>query len=514
MQASIFICLQKVHYQVALICATVGDMAAPEIAEGRVRRGWRCLHCRAALDNHAEGLHCKACGKLYPVICGIPVLVGEPVAFLRSELALLTELAHNAAERVKRIDEFGRDAGLTNAARERHRDVLGAELARAQSFLDLLEPATQALEAMHETREALGVRRSGWSLDSLIPYLLRDWTDTAELRAVSSIINAALGQAIPDRSGKSIAVAGCGAGGLLADMAQGFAIVQGFDLTFPVLAAARHLLDGGSFDVAMPKSIHPAGRIALHKRHGRTVAAPIEVQAMDVFDTAFADSSIDCVVTSFLIDLIPNPRRLAEEIHRILVEGGVWINYGPSGPQNALWRFDQMECSAFFEAAGFKIVQAEAHRATYLDLSRDCPSWSFRSHMCYLTSGRKMNPREPWQGGEKWSSRERPLPEPTRIPALVPQHYAGATLVYRQSLGPQHTGSIVVRHERLPGNAENLQVGNDAVPIVTLVDGKRTVEQIAEMLHAQEPTQTVEETVRAFARYFEQGLLDWHDPSR
>jgi SAM-dependent methyltransferase len=466
------------------------------------------------LDILPEGLRCPACGKQYPVIGGIPVLVSEPMGFLRSELAALTETARTAAARRELLDSFGRDAGLTSAARERHRDVLSAELARAESFLALLEPAARALEAMGETQEALGARRSGWSFDSLFPYLLRDWTDTDELRAVSSIINAALQQAFADPSGKSIAVAGCGAGGLLAEIAQDFAIVTGFDLTFPVLAAARHLLDGGSFAVAMPRSIRPAGEIALHRRHGTTTQAPIEVLAMDVFDTAFADASVDCVITSFLIDLIPNPRKLAEEIHRILVDDGVWINYGPSGPLNALWRFDQTECTAFFEAAGFKVVEAEAHRATYLDLSRDCPSWSFRSHMCYLTSGRKTNEQKPSRGRDTSKDRERRVPDPADISERIPQHFAGATLIYRQGLGAQQTGTILVRHERLPGNVESLQIGNDAVPIVTLVDGERTVRQIAEMLHAKEPAQAVEDIIRAFARYFDQGLLNWRDPSR
>jgi len=466
------------------------------------------------LDAHRDGQHCPACGKHYPIICGIPVLVSEPVDFLRSELAVLTESARNAAERREQLDRFGGDAGLTSAARERHRDVLSAELARAESFLALLEPAAQAIEAMREMREALGARRSGWSVDSLFPYLLRDWTDTAELHAVSSIVNAALRQAFADPSGKSLAVAGCGAGGLLAEIAQDFSIVLGFDLTFPVLAAARHLLDGGSLDVAMPRSIHPAGRLALHGRHRATNQAPVHVLAMDAFDTAFADASVDCVVTAFLLDLIPDPRRLAKKIHRILVEDGVWINYGPSGALNGLWRFDQIECPAFFEAAGFNPVRAESHRATYLDLSRDCPSWSFRSHMCYLTSGRKIAGPVPRQGGDTSKSAERSPQDPGNISKLVPRHFASATLVYRQSLGPQQAGTILLRHERLPGNVESLQIGNDAVPIVTLVDGKRTVQQIAEMLQAKDPAQPAEETVRAFARYFNQGLLDWSDPGQ
>ena len=110
---------------------------------------------------------------------------------------------------------------------------------------------------------------------------------------------------------------------------------------------------------------------------------------MDAFDAAFADGSVDCVITAFLLDLIPEPRRLADEIHRILRDDGVWINYGPSGPLKALWRFDQTEGAAFFEATGFSVISAEAFRTTHLDVSRDFPSWSFQNHLCYFDIGEK-----------------------------------------------------------------------------------------------------------------------------
>ena len=97
------------------------------------------------------------------------------------------------------------------------------------------------------------------------------------------------------------------------------------------------------------------------------------------FDTAFTHDSVDCVVTCFLIDLIPYLRKLADEIHRILSPNGIWINYGPSGPLRALWRFDQSEGGAFLEASGFQVVQASAHRATYLDLSRDRLDTAFKA---------------------------------------------------------------------------------------------------------------------------------------
>jgi SAM-dependent methyltransferase len=487
------------------ICEIVRGMITSE--EPRKEPNWRCLYCRGPLTMNALGLRCPGCGKQYPVIAGIPILVSEPAGYLRSELALLTRASRDARQRRDLLDRTGRDVGLPTVSLNRHRDVIDADIAQAETLLALLEPAAKALEALADSGdESLGARRSGWAFDTLLPYLLRDWTSTAELEAANSMIGAALKQVFPDPSGKSVAFAGCGAGGLLAEISSDFERVLGFDLTLPILAAARHLLDRKSLDLALPRTINTLGRISLRKRDPGSASSHAELLAMDAFDTSFAEDSIDCVITSFLIDLIPDPRRLADEIHRILCRNGVWINYGPSGPLKALWRFDQTETAAFFEAAGFAIVRAEAHRTTYLDLSRDCPSWSYRNHMCYLTSARKTT-----QAGEK---PRMATPNPAELPEIIPQHFPGANLVQRQSLGTERTRTTLLRRERIPGRAESFEIGSDTARIMALVDGKRTVHEIADMLQQEAPAQPVEETIRAFARYFNKGLLSWRDRGR
>jgi SAM-dependent methyltransferase len=468
---------------------------------------WRCLQCRSSLTADALGMHCLGCGKHYPVIVGIPILVSDPAAYLRSEIALLTRASLEGRQRRDSFDRIGPETGLTNASLDRHRDVLDAEIARAETFLALLEPAAEVFETLNDSAgQSLGARRSGWTFDSLFPYLLRDWTNTSELEAAKSKIAAALKHVFPDPSGKLIAFAGCGAGGLLTEIATHFERVLGFDLTLPILAAARHLIKGKSLDMALPRSINELGRISLRGRDAASISSHIELVAMDAFDTAFADASIDCVITSFLIDLIPDPRRLADEVHRILSSNGVWINYGPSGPLKALWRFDQTEGAAFFEAAGFTVVQAEAYRTTYLDLSRDCPSWSFQNHMCYLTSARKASRRAEKVKGI--------TPSPAELPDIVPQHYAGAHLIERQSFGAEPTRTTIYRYERIPGRPESVEIDSDTARILALVDGKRTVREIVDLLEQREPARPVEDIVRAFARHFDQRLLSWRDKGR
>ena len=221
---------------------------------------------------------------------------------------------------------------------------------------------------------------------------------------------------------------------------------------------------------------------------------------MDALDTAFADRSIDCVVTAFLTDILADPRALADEVHRVLSDNGVWINYGPSGNNlRALWRFDQTEAAAFFKKAGFTVVQAEAHRGTNLDISGVCPSVSFRNAVFYMTVARKTREAE-----------ARPTertPAPDEVWEIVPRHFPGARLVQR--LGSAENSGIVLQHDRIPGRAENWEVGGRAARMMVLVDGKRTVSEIADLLSRRKPPQSVDETLRAFDRFFKQGLLSW-----
>jgi len=471
--------------------------AAPQIAPKDWP--WRCLHCHGSLAPDACSLDCSVCGRRYPALSGIPVLLRDPLGYLRSELASLTRSIQNARRRRDSLDRTGRDAGLSEISLERHRDVIGAEIAQAETFLGLLEPATQWVG--DQAGEPLGARRSGWTIDALLPYLLRDWTSTPELEAISTRIGTALKQVFPEPSGTSVVFAACGAGGLLAEIPPGFERVLGFDLTFPVLRAARHLLDGNSLDLAMARAIKQTGHITLRRREGRTSSPNVELAAMDALDTAFADGSIGCVVTSFLIDLFPEPRRLASEIHRILCDNGIWINYGPSGPLQALLRFDQTESAAFLDAAGFTVIGAEAYRTTYLDLSRECPSWSFQNHVCYLTSARKT--------GKAREKSVRRTPNPAEIAEIVPQHFPGASLIQRQNLEAKQTRVTILRYDGVPGRTISLEITSDTARVLTLVDGKRTVDQIAGLFNRDATLLPRDEIFRAFSHYFEQGLLSW-----
>ena len=122
--------------------------------------------------------------------------------------------------------------------------------------------------------------------------------------------------------------------------------------------------------------------------------------------------------------------------------------------------------------------------------------------MCYLTAARKI------QGHPRFAERQTQLP--SQIERAVPSHYPSALIIRRQSVAPGSATTIALRCERLPGQMKNFAITAYDPVILELVDGKRTVQEIAECLTRTEPTRSIDDTHQAFMRFFKQGLLTWH----
>src|SRR5271169_3191052 len=177
----------------------VRDMAAHQ-ASGNEEM-WRCLHCRGPLTSVGLGLRCTGCGRQYPVVAGIPLLVREPRDYFRAECTSLIQAAREARQRRDLLDRGEPYSGLAETALERHRDVLDVEAAQAETLLALIEPSIPVLEALADHAGESRVVRPGWRFDTLAPYLLRDWTNTSELQVTNSRIGAALEHVFPDPRG-------------------------------------------------------------------------------------------------------------------------------------------------------------------------------------------------------------------------------------------------------------------------------------------------------------------------
>jgi len=263
------------------------------------------------------------------------------------------------------------------------------------------------------------------------------------------------------------------------------------------------LLDG---DVINLPSLRGVTNFRLVRPQDMASASNVFLCAMDAAVTAFADGALDCVVTSFLLDILGNPYLLAEEVRRILAEGGVWINYGPSGPPNALFRFDDTEMAKLAEVAGFEHISSQRHRTTFLDFTRYDPSSTYESHVCYLTIFRKAAER----GLQPTLDRQLPLD----LAKVVPYHHSGATLLQPTFPIDPAGGPMILEYSDIRGQQQRFRIPREAAQLLSLVDGHMTVEEVVRGFNHQRPAFDRADTIQAFRRYFELGLLRWHSPPK
>jgi hypothetical protein len=95
----------------------------------------------------------------------------------------------------------------------------------------------------------------------------------------------------------------------------------------------------------------------------------IELVAADAYRLPFSSQSLSCILTQYLLDVVPNQRALASEVCRVLSPGGVWINFGlplasATGDLSAT-----LELPLFLERTGFALLEHSMHRYSYLDFS-------------------------------------------------------------------------------------------------------------------------------------------------
>jgi SAM-dependent methyltransferase len=306
--------------------------------------------CREPLGD--QEARCARCGLEAPDIAGVRVLLAEPFAALQATRdEVLASFARSAAAAATPGSETHANAAM--AANQRlyehvTRPVL--EVARGSA------PVSALATMFAASGEA-------WALTSLLKYFYADWgRPRDEVREL--LCNDARQYA---RAGGNALVLGCGAGGLVHDLAIDYGFACGVDASVPSLLLAKELCEGASFECHLEK----AGwkRVALQGH-----AAPrdrMQWVAANALRLPFLDGSFDVVVTQYLLDLVPDPKRLIAEAHRVLRQGGVWITFG-SAPRT-LRTGEDFAASA--KAMGFDVLVAESRSWAHLDTQALDP-WS------------------------------------------------------------------------------------------------------------------------------------------
>jgi SAM-dependent methyltransferase len=260
-------------------------------------------------------LACGPCRFEYPILGSVAALSPLPeasIAMLRSKLIESWVSIEWAAHRARGQSERAGSHKSLEGTRQNH-----AVLERC------CKPVIER-GASSETDdwEALVASLSGsFSFKELLPYFYVDWTEAPELEQVQQLADEAVG-ACSDR--ESALVLGCGACGLLRDIAPSFANTYGLDTSLEGLLFARALLDGASLTIHLKSASWASATLA--GAPGEQCCTATHLALGDAACSPVASASVSLVTTQYLLDIVPDA--VIGEINRVLRPGGIWFNFG------------------------------------------------------------------------------------------------------------------------------------------------------------------------------------------
>jgi SAM-dependent methyltransferase len=238
------------------------------------------------LSRTGDILACE-CGRRYPVVDGVPLVMADPAAYLRGEAATVVE----------------RDLPADVVA------LLVADGPDDASYPRLVE--------------------------HLSIYLDAHWGDRAEPPPDgpgAGFAARAIVDKIAERAAHPVGLAvelGCSTGRIVAELAAGADQVAGLDLSFGAVRRARRLLDGDRVE-------YPRRASGRHYTTARTAAGDRTVPAArrllvcgDALDPPLVPGMFDRVVALNLLDSVSSPRQLLSVIDGLCAPGGEVIVSSP-----------------------------------------------------------------------------------------------------------------------------------------------------------------------------------------
>ena len=335
------------------------------MSNSRLQELLACPRCdKAPLQISDDGYRCNACKSRFPSIGRIPWLFAEPDASLgewRNRLhSELQRLAHETKQLRAELDA----GGLLAQTEKRLALHLQAASQHRQALQQILAPIdAQSMQASYESHLALRTRLPrDQGLNTYYANAHRDWAwGDAENAASLDELRRALQVSGGEAAGNTL-VLGAGTCRLAYDVHMSFApsLTVAMDFNPLLLLIADKVTRGESLQLhEFPIAPRTGKDVAVL----RELAAPSPVREGfslvlgDVLQAPFRTHSFDTVVTPWLIDIVPEDLPvLASRINRLLKTGGRWVNFGSLAFETAehARRYGPEETIAIVEQAGFE----------------------------------------------------------------------------------------------------------------------------------------------------------------
>lgn len=336
-----------------------------------------CPRCdRTPLDGNDLGFACGGCKTRFPITGAVPWLFAEPDASLgewrhRLQLAL-QQLGHEAG----RAGQDLKKPDLLEPTRRRLEQLRDASSAHRAALGELLAPFdVRSLDASYESHLALRTRLPGdQGLNTYYNNVHRDWCwgDAENAASMAQIAAVTADKGAPLEG--DLLILGAGAGRLAYDLhaERDGGRTLALDFNPLLLTIAQRLFAGESLELyEFPLAPRTLADVAVHQ----TLAAPGAARPGlwpllgDVLRPPFAERTFDAVVTPWLIDIVSEDLRpFSRRINRLLKDGGRWVSFGSLAFEHAsrARRYSLDEVVEIAEAAGFSAPRVAEARIPYM----------------------------------------------------------------------------------------------------------------------------------------------------
>ena len=332
-----------------------------------------CPRCDQRLATQGDALRCAGCRIDFPMVASIPWLFAEPDAALgewRGRLHYSLLRAEHERDELRKT--LGRDdlRAVTRARLELNARALEDHGRRLGALLAPLAIGGQS--ASVETHLALRTRLPiDQGLTTYYPNLHRDWSWGDEENAASlEIVDGALGDGAAGR----VLVLGAGSGRLAYDVHRRWTpgITVALDFNPLLMIVAQRVARGERIGLyEFPLAPRTAADVAVLRELAAPEPAPAGFHCVlaDAHRPPFARGSFDTVVTPWLVDILPERFEvMCARINTLLAPGGRWLNFGSLSfhVPDAASRFSVEECAAVIEENGFAAPRVAEKEIPYL----------------------------------------------------------------------------------------------------------------------------------------------------
>ncbi|MFK7816899.1 MAG: hypothetical protein AB8B92_11250 [Gammaproteobacteria bacterium] len=327
-----------------------------------------------------DGMQCNLCDTVFPLYKSgehtIPWLFEHPELNSLEWAARLNGFLHLNQQSQIRLKESQKDKRLSKTGIKRIKKLLESKSEQVKQVLNIISPLNLQQHDAEQINSSVNALQSKTpSIQGLTSYydnIFRDWSwDNGENEQMLAAIKGVMPN---DAELGKVLTIGAGAGRLSYDIHQHYLPECSvlLDINPLLLLAGSKAIQGSSFSLN-EYPIAPINKDSFVSEQlckaPNGVNKNIYFMFADGMNPPVKNNSFDTVITPWLIDVIPqNLRDYIPRINASIPVGGAWLNTGSLAfsHKQASWCYSEEELVELIEKSGFEIVTSKRSTIKYM----------------------------------------------------------------------------------------------------------------------------------------------------